>query len=123
MSSPNSVHSIVRGDSYELDIPVIERETGDPLDITGTSFWFTAKRSLFDDDADAVIAKDMTDGIAIIDGPGGRARVFIEPADTDSLTKRTVLRYDVQWKDADDAVYTIDAGDLVVELDVTRRTA
>jgi hypothetical protein len=122
MSYPAGVHAIKRGDDYALDVPVVDTVTGDPLDITGTRFWFTAKRSLFDADVDAVIAKDTTTGITIIDGPGGRARIFIDAADTEALTKRSVLRYDVQWEDTDGGIHTVDSGDLVVELDVTRRT-
>lgn len=120
--TPSSIHKIRRGDDYEFDIPIVDQVTGLPVDITGTEFWFTAKRRLFDADADAVISKDMATGIAIIDAPGGRARVFIDAADTVSLYKRTTLRYDVQWKDADGRIHTVDTGDLLVELDVTRRT-
>lgn len=120
--TPSSIHKIRRGDDYEFDVPIIDQVTGLPVDVTGTEFWFTAKRSLYDLDVDAVISKDMTTGIAVIDGPGGRARVFIDAADTTPLYKKTVLRYDVQWRDHDGRIHTVDSGDLLVELDVTRRT-
>lgn len=122
MTYPAGVHSIKRGDDYELDVAVVDNVTGQPIDITGNRFWFTAKHRLFDADVDAVIAKDSVTGIAVIDGPNGRARIFIDDTDTVALTKRSVLRYDVQWEDSNGGIHTVDSGDLIVELDVTRRT-
>lgn len=123
MTSPSSVIKMDRGDDFTFDVFVVDNVTGLPRDITGTSFWFTAKASFYDDDDDALITKDSTTGIAILDGPGGQARVFIDAADTEEFEKEMRLRFDVQWKDDNDAVKTVSKGDLVVELDVTRRTA
>ena len=113
--------SMVRGDDYSFDV-YVKDDKNCPLDITGTDFYFTAKRSLFDTDAEAVILKDTTGGISIVDGPGGQVRIFIDAADTDSFVKKEVLRFDVQWEDGGGLIHTVSAGELVVELDVSRRT-
>lgn len=123
-SSPASIAiRMKRGDGLEFDTFVTDTSTGLPIDITGLPFWFTAKRSFYDADVDAQISKDTTGGgMVIIDGPGGQVRTLVDPADTDGLEAPTTLRWDVQWKDSNDVVHTLASGDLIVELDVTRRT-
>ena len=127
MTYPSSVVTMVRGDDFQFDVFVTDNVTGDPVDITGNSLWFTAKRRYFFDDPDpeTTIKKDNltpSGGIQVLDALGGQARVFIDAADTDGYTKREVFRFDVQWKDSNDFLHTLTRGDFIVELDVTRRT-
>lgn len=113
-----------RGDSASFTVAATQAN-GDPQSIVGATVWFTAKDRLTDEDAGAVIAKTTTGdaGVTIVDGPGGIARVDLDPADTAALTGPTTLYWDVQAKDASGSVRTLARGRLFISLDVTRATA
>lgn len=122
-TSASVVLKMRRGDEFDFDIVVRDTVTGLPVDVTGQPFWFTAKKSLFDTDDEAQIKHDSNEGgIVLVDPTNGRVRVLIDETDTEDLDVRTVLRWDVQWRDLNDNLKTLASGDLVVELDVTRRT-
>lgn len=123
MSSPSSILRMVRGDDYEFDVFVTDSASGDAEDLTGTELWFTAKRTYYEADGVAPITKEIGDGITVLDAAGGQARVLIEAADTEDFTQREVLRFDVQWRDSNALLHTIQSGDLIVEMDVTQRTS
>lgn len=123
MSKSGVYLSMVRGDTFQFDVFVVDPVTGDPYDVSNSHFWFTAKKRYFDADAAALISKESGQGITVLDASAGKARIIIDPSDTDSLTRREVLRFDVQWKDDNDFIHTIVNGDLLVELDVTRKTS
>lgn len=123
MSTSNAALRMYRGDDFQFDMFVRDPVTGSPYDVSNSSFWFTAKRRYFSGDADSVIAKDLSSGILVMDAVKGHVRVLIDAADTASFDRKEVLRYDVQWQDSDGLIHTIVSGDLLVDLDVTRRTS
>lgn len=111
-----------RGDTIDLEVAVTRNDAA--VDLTGADCWFTAKRRLSDADADALIQKTLGSGITVIgNAADGNLLVTIDPEDTDSLTRQTVLYCDVQLLEADGRVTTVASGTLTVELDVTRSTA
>lgn len=113
--------TMTRGDSTILDLVVADG--GTPVDLTGVSMWWTAKRRHTDTDDQAVIAKTVGDGIAVTNAPGGLATVTIDPDDTAGLDNSSALWWDLQVKDGAGKVRTLAAGRLVVNADVTRATA
>lgn len=94
--------------------------------ITDFQFWFTAKQSLGDTDAQAVIKKLPADFNVVQAGNASTPGIVtceILPADTSSLGDFIVnLTYDVQVKDASGRTTTIQDGKLKVKPDVTRAT-
>lgn len=117
-----TILAATRGDNETYQLTILDA-AGAAMDITSVlEIWFTAKSSLDDADADAVIAKTKTGGgITIIDGPTGRADVALLPADTAGLAARRLeLHWDCQVKAASGAITTVDSGTLVVSPDVTR---
>lgn len=110
---------IWRGDT-ELFTATIT-ESGAPVDITGCSLKFTAKRSLADSDADAVFQRATGgSGIAITNGPGGIAQIAIASSNTSSLTVPTLCYCDLQLVDTFGNVSTTATGTILIKVDVTR---
>jgi hypothetical protein len=109
-----------RGDDRSFTITT----TGLP-DLTGATIRFTAKRKVTDLDADAVISLVTPTEVEIISATA--FRVNIQAADTDALTKETLLIWDTQIVLANEVRTLPDAslddstlGTLLIRLDVTR---
>ena len=114
-----------RGTSEDLDITFTSDLAGTtPINITGWTVWCTAKLSLDDADTAAIFQRTTTNGgVAIIDGPGGKARITILPANTDALTDaKTTLVADVQGKSPTGRIATPVTGKFIVVAEVTRST-
>jgi hypothetical protein len=112
-----------RGDTRTLSVAAKQSDGTTPQDLTDVDLWFTAKRWLSQPDADAVITKDLTDGLAVTDAPAGLAEVSIDPEDTSDLTpSRVLLHWDLQGRDADGTVVTLAQGKLRILADVTLTT-
>lgn len=111
-----------RGDTIELSVTVTR--SGAAVDLTDADLTFTAKRRYSDADADAVVQKTLGDGIAVVgDAEDGEILVTLDPEDTDSLTRQTVLLCDVQLVESDGRVTTVASGTLTITPDVTRTVA
>lgn len=115
--------------NLDLDLP--RGDTGRWLlnfnvNLTGAKIWFTAKRAFADADNAALIALSTdTAGITITDALNGLATLVIPPASTSSLTTPTppaplTLYYDIQVKESDGTVTTVQQGRLHIRGDVTR---
>lgn len=112
--------SITRGDTKAFTISLTDDDDL-PLDLTDMAVTFTAKRSRFDADADAVIAKTVGDGIVVDDPDSGVVVLTLEPSDTASLAARPHrLFYDVQVVDVLGVVVTPLADILEIQPDVTQ---
>src|SRR5512136_2445520 len=91
--------TMTRGDTPVFPFSVYT--TVGAYNITGCSFWFTAKRKVSDLDAQAIFQKTEGSGITITNGAGGLAEITLLEADTKSLANaRTTLLYDLQMKTA-----------------------
>jgi len=94
-----------QGTDITFNIPLKYNDTGLPVDITGYTFYFTLKNSLDDSDADALIAKTITE----FDHPElGIAFVTLDYADTEPLSGN--FFYDFKYKDVDGKVRKIAFG-------------
>lgn len=109
-----------RGDTEKYDLTV--SDNGTPVNLTGAAVWFTAKLRASDPDSKAVIAKTLGQGIAVTNASQGQARITLSPGDTASLSAPISLSYDVQVKQTDGTVTTVESGALLVTADVTRAT-
>lgn len=107
-----------RGDTEVFDAAITVG--GSPVNITGCSLTFTAKRSLQDSDADAVFQITTTGGgIVITNGPGGLCEITIASADTSAETQAIRCYCDLQCVDTLGNVSTTATGTLTIKIDVT----
>lgn len=111
-----------RGDTADFDLVVTQN--GSPVNLTGSTLRFTAKRRVTDGDADAIFSKSSASAteIEITDAVNGLATVHGLPADTAGLAGKTKLFYDVQVTDSLGRVYTLDYGTITVLVDVSLTT-
>jgi hypothetical protein len=114
--------SITRGDTRVFTITLTDADE-EALDLTGMSVTFTAKRTRFDSDEDAVIAKSIGSGIVVDEPTSGVALMTLDPEDTEALPARTHrLYYDVQVVDVLGVVVTPLADIVEIRPDVTQDT-
>lgn len=107
------------GDTNMFTITVVVYGTSTPVDISSADMWFTAKHQLADADADAVFQKETGSGITLTTPASGIATVTISPSDTASLTRTTSLWYDVQLKQTNGRITTVQQGLLRLQLGAT----
>ena len=114
--------SIVRGDTYIEDLAVKD-SAGAALDITGGKLYFTAKTSynVADESASVALTSPST-GITITDAANGLARMIITAAQSATLTGGQTYVYDIQFKDVNGNITTLDSGSMDVRQDVTQST-
>jgi hypothetical protein len=111
-----------RGDTETYDLAITDR-AGDPVNLTGSTVWFTAKRHTSDADDDAIITATQGDGLEITNAAQGELTLTLQPDDTSGLEDRLVrLEYDVQLKDGTGRITTPLTGKLYVHPDVRRAT-
>lgn len=110
---------MIRGDDVTFDVEVTDDGDPVPLD-TATSIRFTAKRSLEDADADAVLALSLGDGITVDVAETHIAHLVIPAASTDQLQAPTYLVWDIEVTDEDGLIHTVAEGLLHITADVTR---
>ena len=95
------------------------------VNLTGAKVWFTAKRAFTDADSAAVIAlSTTTGGVTILDAALGTARLVIPSSATSALTtpgppSPLTLVYDIQIREADGTITTVQQGRLNIRGDVT----
>lgn len=109
--------SLIRGDSSSIAFTLTD--SGSPVDLTGSTVFFTAKAALSNDVSDntAVITVEVTDHS---DPTAGTTEIPLSSTDTDVPPGEYF--YDVQVKREDDTIVSIPARKLEVVADVTRRT-
>jgi hypothetical protein len=107
-----------RGDTEVFDAAIMVG--GSPVNITGCTLRFTAKRSLQDADADAVFQLVTPTEIVITNGPGGLCEINVASLDTSGLLVPTLCYCDLQLVDTLGNVSTTATGTLMIKIDVTR---
>lgn len=119
----NNITMFLR-DDRTLSVTVNE-ENGDPVNLTNAKLWFTVKQRATDLDTQALIRKKTAsaggsdDEIDITDATGGRAEVYIVPADTLNMNPGTYI-YDVQVTLANGKTYTVTRDKITFKEDVTK---
>jgi len=119
---------MTKGDTETFDVFVTRKDevTGveEIVPLDGAMAWFTAKEESTDLDASAVIAKDSVadPSEVVITGVEGKVRITITPADTVSYDGK-YLEYDVQVKEVDGTVTTVQKGRVEFGKDITVSSA
>lgn len=106
---------IYRGDDKTLNL-TFRDSAGNPINLSGSTIYFTAKKKLEFDDDKAVIQKDVT---AHTNNTAGTSAIVLTNTDT-SITPDTYL-YDIQYKTAGGVISTVLTDELIIKPDVTRR--
>lgn len=112
--------TINRGDTNTFQVTAIR--ANQVVNLTGAKMWFTVKEHIWDQDDDAVLALNSVDDASQIVSSlptSGQFQIQLTPADTDTLDRYAYL-YDVQVKEADGTVTTVQKGKLYLNKDVTR---
>jgi hypothetical protein len=110
---------LARGDTFVFDVYATRAD--EAVDLTNAKAWFTMKRNRRDADSAALIQHDSSDAstqVRIIQPLLGIVRVKIVPADTSALAP-SYYPYDVQVKEADNTVSTIERGFVELDRDTT----
>jgi len=105
---------VYRGDSKTYELEFLD-EQGNKLDLTNVEITFTVKRSVYDDDSQAIIQKIIT---SHTDPTNGITRISLTPADTDK--EDGVYVFDIQMKDSLNNIKTLVVGRFYIKPDVTR---
>lgn len=105
---------VYRGDSKTYELEFLD-EQGNKLDLTNVEITFTVKRSVYDDDSQAIIQKTIT---SHTDPINGITRINLSPQDTDQPDG--VYVFDIQMKDSLGNVKTLVVGKFYIKPDVTR---
>lgn len=106
-----------RGDDREFTFTLTE--DGGPMDLTGASLRFTAKRAASDADLVAVITKTTASGIVTdADPTTGIAVATVAMADTTALNRTTTLVWDLQVTRGG-RTRTVLTGTLLVRIDTS----
>jgi hypothetical protein len=111
----SGIQDFYRGDTQRYKLTLKDASTGNPIDITGATIWFTMKPEITYDDTNAVIQKQV---INHIDAPNGVTEVVLESAYTRNLELGTYY-YDFQYVSKYGDVKTILMGKVKVLGDVT----
>lgn len=107
-----------RGDTVRIDLTVTQ--DGVTQDITGWTFWMTAKTDAGLPDEDAFFQLTSPTDIVITDAALGTARITIPASTTSGVASRATLLFDVQGRDMGGGIHTLANGTLKISPDVTR---
>ena len=109
--------AIYRGDDKTWNLAFKDAE-GDPIDITGATVWFTAKENTTDEDASAVLQKQIT---SHSNPTQGETQLSLIPSDTDAMEVKD-YEYDMQLVESSGKVSTFMRGKLNIIQDITVST-
>jgi len=107
-------YSVKRGDDFELAV-ILSDTLGNPVDITGWTIYFTAKKNETDSDNSAVISITETP----TDPTNGKAELTIPHTTTYNLLG--TYYYDVRFVNLSGIVNTVASGGITFLIDTTRR--
>ena len=116
---------VYRGDTILHPFQVVDANTKSPINVTGWTFWFTAKSSVVVPDVQAQFAQDNivggNGGVTIVSAQQGQGIATVLPITTRGFPDGPCcMDYDIQSMDANGVVRTIERGKYVVFPDVTR---
>lgn len=117
--------TIRRGDNTTLKVTVYQGTASTTVaDLTGSKLYFTLKERENHPDSRAVISKNSEagGGMTIATPTNGIAEIELTSTETGGLKTGTHW-FDIQLKDSLEQVYTVLAGNIVVEADITLGTS
>lgn len=113
------------GDTIEYTIAITKAD-GTPYVLSSCMVWFTAKINPGQSDQDAAIRaywidQGAYDGLSVVNQLNGTMTLKVPPAVTALLEPATYL-IDLQLRDPDGDIYTVDTGKLIMSHGITQRT-
>ena len=108
--------SIYKKDYKDITVTVKDAN-GDPINITGYTFWLTVKIRETDPDEDAVIQKKVT---SHTNPSAGITTFSLDTDDTDIDAKD--YQYDIQMKATSGAITTLLRGTFIILQEITQAT-
>ena len=123
---PRPPLELVRGDTWRYPFQIVDANTKAVLDVTGWSFWFTAKWAVPNPDAQAAIAQDCNveggnGGIVLVAPTQGQGIVTVLPIVTRQFADGPeCMEYDIQAMDLSSIITTVERGQQIVFPDITR---
>jgi len=106
-----------RGDDKIYELTVTDKQTGEPVIISGCILTMTWKEDVNQDSAD--LTKTNGAGIELTDPVNGLAEITIDAADTSGFTEKKEFFFDVFILKTTGKGETLVKGKFVVHLDVT----
>ena len=106
----------VKGDTFNLDIQILN-DSGDVIDLTGATVFFTVKRNLQDTDAQALISKTITSHSS---PSTGETSITFTSTDVDYVGE---FYYDVKIKDVSNKITSVFKDKFILVEHVTIRTS
>ena len=113
--------TITQGDD-EVQSWVIYDDSGDPLDITGGKLWFTVKTNYIQTDPGELQLTSPSSGLVLTSAADGEVTMTITNTQSAALTAQTYV-YDIQFKDVNGKITTLETGTLEVKPQVTTSTS
>ena len=107
---------IIRGDDTTISATITNQDD-EAVNLAGATVFFTVKRRKTDTDLEAVITKEVTSHTTPASG-----ETDIELTNEDTDIRPGIYLYDLQVKDNDDRIISINYGTLRIITDITRRT-
>ena len=117
--------TIRRGDNTTLKVTVYQGTSSTTIaDLTGSKLYFTLKERENHPDSRAVLSKNSEagGGITIATPTNGIGEIELTANETGGLKTGTHW-FDIQLKDSLEQIYTVLAGNIVVEADITLGTS
>lgn len=109
---PNTI-KVIRGDTYTIQQEFTNKETGEAIDVSSNTFWFTVKEKFTDADVSAKIQKTGPDFSISTN------KVTLVLSATDTKITPGSYWYDFQYKTPSGAILTVVRGDFIVGSEVT----
>lgn len=114
---------LTRGDSYSLPFAVTD-SSGNAVNLTGYSGWFTVKHSTSDTDGSAIMQLTVGNGVTVPSPTDGTGTIDIASSNWSGYTApKNPVYWDLQFKASTGEVYTVDSGRIWVKQDVTLSTS
>lgn len=118
---------MIKGDTTTFEVAVTRYNSTTGLDVpvnlTGSKVWFTAKRTRRDTDASAFVLLNSTINpsqiIIVAPATNGIISITLTPADTETFSDKWLM-YDVQLRESDNTITTVQSGRLELIRDSTK---
>ena len=75
------VVTIIKGESKELNVTIVSKDTGKGFDLTGQ----TEVQAFFENADDSVLTKNTSNGVTVVSEPRGEIKVALTEAETTLL--------------------------------------
>lgn len=97
MNTDNQIIEIRQGDDEEMYFEFTDEESGDPINLTGSTIWLTCKEDIDDANEDAVFQFSWSEHY---DAVNGKSKHDLSSTETKKIEPEQYYPFDVQLVDA-----------------------